>query len=315
MMPDPSRREVLAGAAALLSAQSLPKPRFRGDPRMIPLLDTHQHLWDLDRIRPPWLPASGPLAGVHDMARYLKEAEGLNIVKTLYMEVDVAPADHDREADTVLALCDKPRNPMVGAIIGGRPADEGFARYIGRFAGDRRVRGVRQVLHGGTPAGYCLERPFVESVRRLGAMGLRFDVCVRAAELPDAAKLADLCPETVLILDHCGNPSVQVRDLSQWRKDIAEVARRPNVWCKISGIVATAKPGEWSAADLAPIVLHCAEVFGRDRILWASDWPVCKMAATLAQWVRAAQEIVADWPEADRRKLFYKNGHKAYGLT
>lgn len=309
-----SRREALAGLACLLPTQSPPKARFRGDPHMIPLLDTHQHLWDLDRIHPPWLPSTGPLAGVHDMARYVKEAEGLNIVKTLYMEVDVAPEHHDREADTVLELCSRPDNPMVGAILGGRPASEGFARYIGRFKGDRRVRGVRQVLHGGTPAGFCLGRQFVESVRLLGTMGLRFDVCVRAEELADAAKLADLCPDTVLILDHCGNANVQWRDRSRWQRDIEQVARRPNVWCKISGIVASARPGAWSAADLAPIVLHCAEVFGRGRILWASDWPVCTLAATLRQWVRAAQEIVAHWPEADRRKLFYENGHKAYGL-
>lgn len=281
---------------------------------MVPIIDTHQHLWDLSKFRLPWLAGGGPLARDHLMSDYLQAAEWLNIVKTVYMEVDVAPEQHNAEADYVIDLCRRDDNPMVAAVIGGRPASSEFKDYMARFKGSPYVKGVRQVLHGGTPKGYCLQASFVEGVRHLGALGMRFDICIRAEDLPDAAKLIDACPETHFVLDHCGNPSVQAEDLSPWKRDIAEVAKRPNVVCKISGIVASAKPGAWRAEDLAPIVRHCVEVFGKDRVIFASDWPVCTLTATLAQWVKALQSIVADWSEADQRKLFYDNAARFYGL-
>jgi len=117
------------------------------------------------------------------------------------------------------------------------------------------------------------------------------------------------------ILDHCGNANVQSPDLSQWRRDIAAVAERPNVACKISGIVASAKPGAWTAGDLAPIVQHCAEVFGPDRLVFGGDWPVCTLAATLRQWVTALRQIVAAWSEERQRKLFHDNAIRVYGLS
>ncbi len=118
-----------------------------------------------------------------------------------------------------------------------------------------------------------------------------------------------------IVLDHCDNPNVQAPDRSQWQRDIADLAQRENVVCKISGIVASAKPGAWTPDGLAPIVRHCAYVFGKDRIIFASDWPVCTMTATLRQWIEALQQIVSDWSETDRRKLFHDNAVRFYNLA
>lgn len=317
-----SRRAFLsraAGVVALNAVTEAPlqrpiKKKEKGRAGMIPIVDTHQHLWDRSRLRVPWLDGGGKLASNHVMSDYLREADGLNIVRTIYMEVDVAEGEFEKEAEYALDLCRRDDNPMVGAVIGGRPASEGFAAYMRRYKDEPLVKGVRQVLHGGTPRGFCLQEPFVRSVRLLGEYGKRFDLCLRSDELLDGAKLADLCPGTQFVLDHCGNANVQSPDLSQWRHDIAEVAKRRNVVCKISGIVASAKPDAWTADDLAPIVLHCAEVFGRDRIVFASDWPVCTLTATLGRWVGALQAVVHDWPETDRRKLFHDNAVRFYAL-
>src|SRR5262249_44174171 len=152
---------------------------------------------------------------------------------------------------------------------------------------------LRQVLHNeGTKAGYCLEPAFVKGIRLLGDLGLSFDICIRPGELPDAAKLIDECPGTRFILDHCGNANVQAKDPTDLKKGMDVVAKRKNVVCKVSGIVASAKPGAWSADDLAPIVKHTLEVFGPDRVMFGGDWPVCTLAATYAEWVAALKEIV-----------------------
>jgi len=279
---------------------------------MVPILDPHQHLWDLGRFRLPWLEGGGPLTRNFLMGDYLQAAEGLNVVKTIYMEVDVDPSQHVAEAEYVIALCQAADNPMVGAVIGGRPVSDDFPAYVERFRESPYIKGVRQVLHGDAERGYCLQPAFVRGVRLLGDAGLCFDLCLRADELEDAAKLIDLCPETRFVLDHCGNAPVQTKDRSRWERDITAVAQRGNVVCKISGIVASAKPGEWTADDLAPIILHCAEAFGRDRVMFASDWPVCTMTATYRQWVEALQTIVQDWSEADQRRLFHDNAARFY---
>src|SRR5258708_4306653 len=136
--------------------------RYKREAKMIPILDTHQHLWDLRAFRLPWLEGGGPLAANFLMSDYLQASAGLNVVRTIYMEVDVDPAQHVAEAEAVIALCGRDDNPMVAAVIGGRPGSAGFADYIQRFRGDPYVKGVRQVLHGAqTPAGACLQPDFV----------------------------------------------------------------------------------------------------------------------------------------------------------
>src|SRR5262249_1710946 len=156
------------------------------------------------------------------------------------------------------------------------------------FKDHPHIKGVRQVLHvKETPAGFCLDKRFIQGIRLLGELGLSFDLCLRSAELPDAGKLIDACPDTRFILDHCGNASVQAKDRSQWQRDMSELAKRKNLVCKVSGIVASARPGKWTADDLAPIVNHTLNSFGPDRVMFAGDWPVCTLAATFAQWVEA----------------------------
>jgi predicted TIM-barrel fold metal-dependent hydrolase len=177
------------------------------------------------------------------------------------------------------------------------------------------VKGVRQVLHGpGTPAGYCLDKAFIQGIRLLGELGMSFDLCMRPAELPDAAKLVDACPATRFILDHCGNANVQAKDRGQWQRDMADLAKRKNLVCKVSGIVASAKPGAWTADDLAPIVNHTLACFGPDRVVFGGDWPVCTLAASLAQWVEALRTIVRDRSAEEQRKLFHDNALRVYRL-
>src|SRR5688572_8451316 len=118
---------------------------------MIPIIDTHQHLWDLSKFRLPWLPADGELTKDFLPGDYARESAGLNVVRTVYMEVDVAPDQKAEEAEYVIGLCQRDDNPMAAAVIGGDPAGEGFPAYVERFAASPYVKGVRQVLHSGLP--------------------------------------------------------------------------------------------------------------------------------------------------------------------
>ena len=312
------RREFLTASAAGVAAAALPSPAAAKDAApMLPVIDTHQHLWDLRELKLSWAKPGDPLNTNFTPTEYAEAIAGLNVVKSVYMEVDVAPDQQQKEVDYIVGLCESGKTTTCAAVVSGRPASDLFDKYITPYKGHKYVKGVRQVLHvETTPSGYCLDPKFVKGVRLLGDLGLSFDLCVRAEELPNAAKLIDQCPGTRFILDHCGNPSVKyaARQLDVWRKDMAEVAKRPNVVCKVSGVIVTADKNKWTATELAPAVNGTIAAFGWDRVMFGGDWPVCTLVASFRGWLTALREIVADQPEANRRKLFHDNAAKVYGL-
>lgn len=283
---------------------------------MYPIIDTHQHLWDLSKLQLNWMTPDLPLGQSFTPKEYAEAVAGLGVVKSIYMEVDVVERLQQAEADYVIGLCQAKSTTMVAAVVGGHPADPGFAKYVRQFEGSPYVKGIRQCIHvDSTPAGYCLQPAFINGVRLLGSLGLRYDICIRSGELADAAKLVDACPDTRFILDHCGNGPVQASDRSQWQRDMELLGKKPNLVCKVSGIVASAEKGKWTADDLAPLVNHTIASFGWDRVMFGGDWPVCTLTASYKQWVNALRAIVADRKDDEQRKLFHDNAMRVYGLT
>jgi len=322
-----------AGSFGMLEARKgrAGEDRPSDEAAALPIVDTHQHLWDLEVVRLPWLESAGHLNRSYVTKDYLEATRGLNVVKTVYMEVAVDPDYLVAEAEYVIGLCKRDDNPTCAAVIGGRPGEQGFRQYITRFKGSPYVKGVRHILPGDTPDLWS-QNGFVDGIRLLGELGMSFDLCMPPSRLPDGAKLVDACGDTRFVLDHCGNAdpvafmSAERRktarptrepqhDPDQWRRDLAELAKRDRVVCKISGIIARAPKENWLPGDLAPIVNDCLDVFGPNRVIFAGDWPVCTRTASLRQWVEALKEIVQDRPESEKRRLFHDNAVRFYGLT
>ena len=149
----------------------------------------------------------------------------------------------------------------------------------------------------------------------LSDYGLSFDICVLARQLPIAIKLVSKSPDVVFILDHCGVPQVKEQHLDPWRSHITEIAKFPNVSCKISGLVAYADSERWTAEDLRPFVEHVIVTFGWDRVLFGSDWPVCTLSASYRQWVAALQALTHEAGEINQKKLFHDNAVRVYRLS
>ena len=286
---------------------------------VIPIVDTHQHLWDLKKLNLPWLKNEGVKSINRDflMKDYLEATRGLGVTKTVYMEVNVRKSDQDVEAEWVIGICRDKSNPMKAAVIGGYPHDRDFKKYIRQYEESDHVRGVRTVLHDDDrPRGLCLENRFVKNVKLLGKLGMSFDLCMRPGELADGARLVEKCPGTRFVVDHCGNMPVGSEDQAlrkKWMAGIKALASHENVVCKISGIVVTAAEN-WKAADLAPNMLFCIDTFGEDRAYFAGDWPVCRLRATFAQWVAALKTIVKDRSPEAQRKLFARNAERFYRI-
>jgi L-fuconolactonase len=319
---DSNRRTFLQSVAAGAVALQISPSVFAEDKSVtdqLPIIDTHQHLWDLSKFTLPWHATEDvlPLKRSFVMSDYLEATKGLNVVKTVYMEVDVAPDQQVAETDYVTELCQRDDNPMKAAVVSGRPGTPGFEPYVRKLAANKYIKGIRQVLHGSsTPAGFCLQPKFVESIQLLGELGLSFDLCVRPGEVIEAVKLVDQCPKTRFIIDHCGNMSVTSTDedaRAKWLDGMQQMAARKNTVCKISGIIVTANK-DWKPDDLAPNINDTMDTFGEDRIMFAGDWPVCTLKASFAQWVGALKTIVKNRPIAFLRKLFHDNAAKFYGI-
>ena len=317
-----TRRYMLQHSIAVVAAAL--SPALRAAELEAPLIiDTHQHLWDLTKFKIPWLDNAPPTyRQSYRTEEYVKATRGLD-VKAIYMEVGMPPDSRAAEAEYVVALCRAKTNPTVAAVIGGRPDDPGFEDYIRRFKDTGFVRGARSVLNSAaTPAGTCLKDDFIRGIRFLGKNDLSFDLCMRPAELSDAVTLSEKCPDTRLILDHCGNADPKAfpptdpqpsHNPDIWKRDVDALARHSNVICKISGVVANA-PEKWSAEHLSPIVNHCLDAFGPDRVVFGGDWPVCLKRATLAQWIEALRKIVAKRPAMEQRKLWSENAKRLYAV-
>jgi predicted TIM-barrel fold metal-dependent hydrolase len=278
------------------------------------IIDTHQHLWDLNLFQYSWLTSLPTLNRSYRMADYLHAAASANIVKSIHMEADVDQAFMLDETMHVLGLIEQPENPLTAIVACARPENKDFYDYLNKIARNPKVKGIRRVLHT-QPDHIGQDEGFLAHVGSLADYNLSFDVCVLARQLPIAINLVSRCPRVTFILDHCGVPQVKDRIMDPWRDHIAELARFSNLYCKVSGLVAYADPQKWTAEDLRPYVEHVIACFGWDRVVFGSDWPVCTVSASLQQWVDALTLITQGAGEANQKRLFHDNAIRVYRLT
>ncbi|MEW5974386.1 MAG: amidohydrolase [Acidobacteriota bacterium] len=277
------------------------------------IIDTHQHLWDVDRFSYSWCQGIPALNRSFFMSEYLQATQGIDLEQSVHVEADVDEPFLLDETLEVLQLASERDNPLQGVVAGGRPEQPGFENYLKRIAGHPNLRGIRRVLHT-QPDELGRSASFLQGVRLLEHYGLSFDLCVLSRQLPIAIQIVRSCPGVQFILDHCGVPPVREQQLDPWREHIHRISSLPNVACKISGLVAYADPERWTPEDLRPFVEHAIACFGWDRIMFGSDWPVCSLSAPLKRWVDTLTVLTQDADPVDRIKLFSENARRVYRL-
>lgn len=275
-------------------------------------IDTHLHLIHPERFSYDWTGGIPALANrSFRIEEYRSASAGCGITESIFMEVDVPDGHSVSEAAFFCALSDDPANRISGVIAACRPEHENFDAQLEATAHPRLV-GYRRVLHT-QPDELSTTPLFRQNVSRIGKAGLTFDLCVLPRQHAIAAELVDSCPDTRFILDHCGVPDIAAGDLTFWRDQLREISRRPNLACKISGIVAYAS-GEITADTLRPVVEHAIDCFGWDRVLWGCDWPVCNLTSDLSTWTRLLDEILSGSSEDELTRLYHRNARMVYQL-
>ena len=277
------------------------------------IIDTHQHLWDMERFKFSWCKEIPKLNRSFRMPDYLGAIRGAGIEKSIHVEADVDEPYMVDETRYILTLAEAPDNPLAGVVACGRPEQGGFREYLDKVIGHPALKGIRRVLHT-QPDAVAQGAKFIENVKALSSYNLSFDICVLARQLPIAIHLVKQCPRVTFILDHCGVPQVKEKVLDPWRQHLRELSGFPNVNCKISGLVAYADPETWTDKDLRPFVEHAVECFGWERVMFGSDWPVCTLSTTLRKWVETLSDLTQKESPENRHKLFYENARRIYRL-
>jgi len=285
------------------------------------IIDTHQHLWDLEQFSYSWTPNQPALNRSFKLNDYYEATRDLTISKSVHVEADVDEEFILGETLHALSLARNDDNPIAGVVAAARPEYDDFREYINRIAGHRSLKGLRRILHT-EPDELSTTTTFVENVKSLEDYGLTFDICVLARQLPRAIDLVRQCPNVNFILDHCGNPNLrsdaEEKEFEQWRERLREIAAFPNVVCKVSGVVVNTDlnaPTRWNAETLRPAVEHVIACFGWDRVMFGSDWPVCTLAASFKEWAETLLLLTRDAGEENQRKLFYENAIRVYRLS
>ncbi|HEY6475571.1 MAG TPA: amidohydrolase family protein [Polyangia bacterium] len=278
-------------------------------------VDAHVHFWDGARMPYPWLANVPAIAGPHTPVE-LARAAGRRLPEAIvFVESAVDPGRALDEVGWIEALA--AREPRIAAIVAQVAVDRGVETEgaLASLAGHARVRGVRHNLQDHPDPAHCLRPAFITGVQRVGARGWTFDLCVRQGQLAACVVLARACPETTFVLDHAGKPEIRSGVLDPWRADIAQLARLPNVVCKLSGLVTEAAPTTWTPAALGPYVDHLLSCFGAGRLLFGSDWPVVNLAADYTRWLETALDFLAPLSENERAAILSHNARRIYRLV
>lgn len=279
---------------------------------MLQLLDTHQHLVYPDQVGYAWTDGIPVLANQSfEVAEYARLTADKGIGGTIFMETGVDDADYQSETRFVAKLAVDATNKIVGMIASCRPEDEnGYDEWLEECA-DMPVVGYRRILHV-VDDELSQGKVFRENIRKLGNRNLTFDMCFLARQLPIATELANSCENTRLILNHCGIPDISGGGLEPWKKDISELAKCPNVVCKISGVLAYCAPGTASKETISPYIDHVIDAFGSDRLVWGSDWPVVNMANGLEDWLQVTRNILSQMSTDEAGKIANGTASRIY---
>ena len=281
---------------------------------MIKLLDTHQHLVYRDVANYSWAKDIPPLATDNfTVENYLKLTEGLGIGGTLFMETGVDDPDYQNEAKYVQKLSDNPNNGIKGLIVSIRPEDDSFDAWFNETL-QMNVSGYRRILHV-MPDETSQTQTFRDNVKKIGKAGKPFDICYLPTQLSIAYDFAEDCQEVNLVLNHCGVPSIAAGEIDQWGKDIKKLAELPNVYCKLSGLMAYCAPGTSSQETIQPYVDHVLETFGPNRMVWGSDWPVVNLGKGIQEWISVTRNILSKLSDSEAEAIANSNAQKIYNTT
>lgn len=278
------------------------------------VVDAHHHVWDLAVRDQEWITGEelAPIRRSFTLADLEPEVRAAGVGATVLVQtVSVA-----EETPEFLALADG--SDLVAGVVGWTdltaPDVADTLAALRALPGGDRLTGIRHQVQGESDPDWLLRPDVQHGLAAVADAGLAYDLIVRPHQLPVATAAAALLPGLTFVLDHAGKPPVAQGRLQPWADDLRALAALPNTVCKLSGLVTEADPRHWTVDDLRPYTDVLLDRFGPGRLMFGSDWPVCRLAATYEEVLGAARTLTADLSEDERAAVFSATATRVYRL-
>lgn len=273
------------------------------------IIDAHQHFWTLERSDYGWLKPELTALYVDFQPRDLEPTLAAHGVDGTVI-IQAAPT----EAETLYLLELASHWPIARAVVGWVDlTSTGAARRLEQLARNPLLRGVRPMIQDEPEPEWMLQPAMGRSLEALRHCGLTFDALVQPRHLRTLKQLINRHPELPVVIDHGGKPAIATGGYQSWADDIRALSERPQVMCKLSGLLTEA--GTRTAdTDLRPYVEHLLECFGPARLMWGSDWPVLTAAGEYGAWLEQAKRLVQGLGEGEQAQVFGRTAAEFYGI-
>jgi predicted TIM-barrel fold metal-dependent hydrolase len=292
--------------------------------RSIPFIETHHHLWELDRFHYDWLtdpgwPGHNALLGDYKMIRstigapwrFFKEFYGQNVIGSVHVEAAYAGPDPVEETAWMEQVAGEFGMPNALVVFCDIEKDNAEAELDRHLAASPRVRGVRIREHPSDPDTAAFKKGYAA----MGARGLSYELNASPGKLISGRDVAKANPDVQVILGHAGFPVQRDAEYFElWKKEMSALGEAENVACKISGFGMA--DNHWTIDSIRPWVLHCIEAFGVDRSMFGSNWPVDILYATYMEQIDAYRRIIAEagFSRDDQEKMLHRNAQRFYRI-
>lgn len=275
-------------------------------------IDAHQHYWSIERDDYGWLtPANTTLYRDYlpvDLEAHLAKHE-------MNGSIVVQAAQSIAETDYMLGLASE-HSSILGVVGWLDLHAPDYIQQLERFRAHPKFVGIRIMIQEMKDSDEVLESSMLQAITDLADSGVPVDLLCTSNQLHSVVELLKRVPHLHAVIDHIAKPQIATQSFEPWRSQMAEIAANPGVYCKLSGMVTEADHQHWSTEQITPYIQHAIELFGYDRIMFGSDWPVCLLAASYDEVVGVLEQAIdSQLTSEDREKLFGRNAAAFYRLN
>ncbi|MBC63520.1 MAG: amidohydrolase [Chloroflexi bacterium] len=272
-------------------------------------IDSHQHFWEIDKFDYSWMDQKSPLRkdyGPKDLAKLINKNQ---VNKTII--VQAVPSTE--ETYWLLEIAEK--YDFIAGVVGWVDlTDQKIEKTLNKLQENKYFKGVRHLWETDEDPQWIINSGAIRGLKIIAERNLTFDFLARPKNLIYIPKIMSLVPNLRAVLDHVGKPEIAEKKIQPWLSDLRKIASIDNVFCKLSGMITEANHENWNIDDLRPYVHHALSLFGVDRIMFGSDWPVCTLAGQYKDVKNSFDEILKDIDHASQNKIFGENASKFYKI-
>ena len=272
-------------------------------------LDSHQHFWTYDAAQYPWIPAGSPLQ------RDRLPADLAPLLAGAGLDGSIAVQARQTIEESLWLLTLAEHHSIIKGVVGWvELRSPRVQEDLALLAPHPQFVGVRHVVQDEPDPNFMLGEEFLRGIAALQQFHLTYDILIFPKQLPAAIELARRFSSQPFVLDHIAKPPIKDGGMSPWREQIRELARSPNVLCKVSGMITEADHAAWKPKDLHPYLDVVFDAFGEDRLMFGSDWPVCLLAGSYGQVFSVIHDYISGMPAGAQDKILGGNAAKFYLL-